>query len=87
MFPVGSKGRDMTSIRMVAQQIKTIDFDNEFPVIGGGDNLEINTDSLPMATNTSLTARYASTLKNLRMNNTSRYRMAPLFGTQEKRAQ
>ena len=31
-FPIGSKGRDNVAIKMVAQQIKTIDFDNNFPV-------------------------------------------------------
>ena len=32
-FPVGSKGRDNQQVKMVAQQIKTIDFDMEAPVL------------------------------------------------------
>ena len=31
-FPVGSKGRDTTQKKMVAQKIKTIDFDVDVPI-------------------------------------------------------
>ena len=31
-FPIGSKGRDNSQVKMVAQKIKTIDFDSEIPM-------------------------------------------------------
>lgn len=33
-FPSGSKGRDTSMVKRVAQQIKTVEFDTEFPVVG-----------------------------------------------------
>ena len=33
-FPNGSKGRDTSMVKRVAQQIKTVEFDTEFPVVG-----------------------------------------------------
>ena len=32
-FPNGSKGRDTSMVKRVAQQIKTVEFDTEFPVV------------------------------------------------------
>ena len=31
LFPVGSKGKEVSKVKMVAQQVKTIEFDNEIP--------------------------------------------------------
>ena len=33
LFPVGSKGKEIRKVKMVAQQVKTIEFDNEIPEV------------------------------------------------------